>query len=196
MMKTTFKCVYSFREIRNYQSQQESIYMSLINRTFDIVFISHKKPGLVTIPFFRILKLVNDNETIPFKEVVERRIAERLTVEIEEGSTTKTANRRCENYRLVDTLHLLNDILEIQGYTFDHHLSTGKKGTLKAESIYGVYDLSGNYLFNQESIAEIGTELSAYIAQLSDENGVCTLRRNDPFIQHILNGLLSQSQQY
>ena len=190
MLKSSFRCVYSFREIRNYQSQQECIYMAMLNKQFDIVFVSHKKPGLITIPFFRILRLVNDRETIGFKELIERRITERLNDEIANGSTTKTANRRCENYRLVDTLHMLNDILEIQGYSFDSHLSTGKKGTLKAESIYGVYDLDGNYIFDQDDIAKIGTQLSVYIGQLTDENGICTLKRNDPVIQQILNNYI------
>lgn len=193
MIKTAFKCVYSFREIRNYQSQQEAIYLGLLNKTFDIVFIAHKKPGLVTIPFFRILRLVNETETVGFKELIERRITERLEDEIAKGSTIKTANRRCENYRLVDTLHTLNDILEIQGYSFDSHVSTGKKGTLKAESIYGVYDQNGTYLFDQDDIAKTGSDLALYISQLQNENGICTLRRNDPMIQEIFNHHVSQS---
>ena len=167
--------------------------MGLLNKTFDIVFVAHKKPGLITIPFFRILKLVNETETINFKELIERRIVERLEDEIAKGSTIKTANRRCENYRLVDTLHTLHDILEIQGYSFDSHVSTGKKGTLKAESIYGVYDLNGTYLFDQDDIAKTGTDLALYINQLSNENGICTLKRNDPMIRQILDLHVAQS---
>ena len=193
-MERTFKCAYSFRDTRNYQSQQECIYMALINRYFDISFIPHKKQSLVTVPFFRILKLNNEEDMIGFKELIEQRIVSRMNDEVSHGIVQKTAMRRCENYRLVDTLHVLNDILEIKGFSFDSRLTTGKKGTLKAESIYGVYDTNNIFMFNQDDIARIGTELATYISSIESENGVCVIRMNDPTIQTIVSGHSNSSQ--
>ncbi|EDR30001.1 hypothetical protein EDI_190600 [Entamoeba dispar SAW760] len=181
-----FKCLYSFREIRNYQSEQESVLLALLNKFYDITFTAHKKQSLVTVPFFRILTLDGPVDSIQFKELIERRITERLNAEVANGSSLKTALRRCENYRIVDSLHILTDILEVLGYNFSTHLSTGKKGTLKAESICGITSLTGNFLFNQEGISHLGTEVSKYIVGLESIDGICTLHRNDPVIQSLL----------
>ncbi|ELP92195.1 hypothetical protein EIN_381720 [Entamoeba invadens IP1] len=181
-----FKCVYSFREIRNYQSEQECVLLALLNQFYGLTFTPHKKQTLVTVPFFRILT-IKDKDTIYFKELIERRINERLNAEVVEGSSLKTALRRCENYRIVDTIHILADMLELKGFDFDVHLSTGKRGTLKAESIFGVRDQTDSFLFDQEQISNLGGEISKYLHSLASTDGICTLEKCDTTIKRILN---------
>ncbi|ELP93348.1 hypothetical protein EIN_057330 [Entamoeba invadens IP1] len=185
-MNPSFKCVYSFREIRNYQSEQEAVLIGLLNMFYDVTFTAHKKQMLITVPFFRILTLENYGDPIFFRELIERRISERLNSEVAAGSSLKTALRRCENYRLVDTLHTLGDLLELLGFDFDVHVSTGKRGTLKAESIYGVVAPNGDYLFGQEEIARIGAEIAKYVVGLESIDGVCTIHKNDTTIRNLL----------
>ncbi|ELP93270.1 hypothetical protein EIN_056450 [Entamoeba invadens IP1] len=182
---SSFKCVYSFREIRNYQSEQECVLLALLNQFYAITFTAHKKQTLVTVPFFRILT-IEDKDPIYFKELIERRISERLNSEVAEGSSLKTALRRCENYRVVDTVHTLADMLELKGFDFDVHVSTGKRGTLKAESIFGIRNENDFFLFDQEQISRIGGEVSKYLHSLESVDGVCTIQRMDITIAKIL----------
>ena len=61
---------YSFFEVRNYQAEQEGIFLALLNHEYDITIEVPQKRSVVTLNYFKILTLKNDKESIQFDELL------------------------------------------------------------------------------------------------------------------------------
>ena len=86
-----FQCVYTFKEIRNYQAQQQAIFLALLNRVYDVHVQQQVKRSLVTLPFFRVEELRSDTDVIRVNDFVETRCRERYAFETRQGVSEKTA---------------------------------------------------------------------------------------------------------
>ena len=62
MQKTNGVQMNAFSVLRNYQTQQQAIFIAVLNQFYDIFIEFPKKKSVVSLPFLKILKLQNDDE--------------------------------------------------------------------------------------------------------------------------------------
>ena len=158
----------------------------MLSQFFDIEIVPQRKVSSVTLPFFRIDKLITDKDVIDITTFLKKRIDERMADDTKNGTNQKTAFRRGENYKVIECLHYLADILSLFGYDYLTHLSTGKKGTLKAETIYTIY--SDDYVLKQNTIIALGSAVNKYVSSLRFANGKVIIKKGDLAIQQLVSG--------
>ena len=66
-------------------------------------------------------------------------------------------------------IHLLIDVLEIEGYFFQSHYSAGVDGQLKSETIKTIW-FQDNVIFNSREIEVIGMKIHSYIIKQVEMN--------------------------
>ena len=173
-----FQCVYTFKEIRNYQAQQQAVFLALLNRVYDVAVQQQVKRSLVTLPFFRVEELRAADDVVRVNDFVEARCRERFVFETRQGVSEKTAQRRCETYKVTENLHALMDILMEFGYFFEARLTTGKRGTTKTETVYKVF-AGETLLLRQRDIEERGSRINRLIAEQTAHGPSFVFLRND-----------------
>ncbi|KAL7712429.1 TATA-binding protein-associated phosphoprotein [Entamoeba marina] len=181
------KCYYSFKDVRNYQTEQECVYLALLSQYFDIIIQAPNKRCVVTSPFFRMLSVSSGNDVIGINDFINNRVTERLGIEIESGVSRKTALRRSETYKITETLHILMDLLLEFNHFFQTRLTTGKKGTTKTETTYKIFS-NGKFVMGQDEISKRGKLINNFISSLDVNDGVVCIKKND----HNMNMLLHQ----
>ncbi|EDR26796.1 hypothetical protein EDI_252610 [Entamoeba dispar SAW760] len=182
-----YKCCYSFKENRDYQSEQESLFLALLSQEFTIKLICPNKRCVVTLPFLRILEIQRGlDDCVAVNDWVNNRINERLKEELSQGVSRKTAQRRSENYKITETLHLIMDLLSEFGYFFQTRTTTGKKGICKIDIAYKVYN-KNKLMFDQESISRIGSSINKKIISLPSENGIITIKKGSLDLLQIIS---------
>ena len=95
-----------------------------------------------------------------------------------------TAQRRYHKNRIVESLHLLIDLLSLLNYSFESYVTDGKNGATKAETVYGVYN---QYIsLSKDMITAIGEfiykDISSRLTSNSDK-GFVVIKRNDLVLQ-------------
>ncbi|KAL7719488.1 TATA-binding protein-associated phosphoprotein [Entamoeba marina] len=179
------KCFYSFKDVRNYQTEQECVYLAMLSNYFDLTIQAPSKRCVVTSPFFRMTSVSNGEDCIMLNDLINRRVTERLTVEVESGVSKKTALRRSETYKITETLHILMDLLLEFNHFFQTRLTTGKKGTTKTETTYRIFN-NGKFMMGQDEISKRGKLINNFISSLEVSDGVVYIKKNDENMKMLL----------
>ena len=66
-------------------------------------------------------------------------------------------------------IHLLIDILWLEGYFFDSHFSPGVNGQWKTETIKSVW-FENKIIYNKEEIENVGLKIHSYILMQIEMN--------------------------
>ena len=85
-----------FRRTRNYQTEQQSLFIGLLNMVYNITIDHPRKRSKITLPFFTITRISTDKEVIELKEILCYRLEHLRNEDIKRGCTPKTAARRQE----------------------------------------------------------------------------------------------------
>ena len=59
-----------FRRTRNYQTEQQSLFIGLLNMVYNITIDHPRKKSKITLPFFSITRISTDKEVIELKEIM------------------------------------------------------------------------------------------------------------------------------
>lgn len=94
---------------------QQTLLIALINKYFSIELKRPLKKATILSQFIQIIKLTNEKESIEFSELVENRCNELYREDISNGISIKTAKRRMQLNRKIESIHLLEDILYLSG---------------------------------------------------------------------------------
>lgn len=174
-----------FSAIRNYQTQQQSILLALLNQSFDILIELPKKKSIVSLPFLKIVKLQNENEIINFNDVITGIVKKLYDEDIASGVTDKTSTRRIEANRITETIKLMTELAGKKGFV-SHTCDIGKKRIRE-----NVQKISFDGIeFDTNDIAEKGSKISEIIVKdrmdKPNHNGMFLLERQDLEIMSIL----------
>ncbi|KAL7719659.1 Uncharacterized protein QTN25_003357 [Entamoeba marina] len=107
---------YGFYNVRNYQAQQEGIFIVLLNQEYDITIEAPQKKSVVSLNYLRIHSVSNSNETIEFGNVLMRKLKEMYDEDLVNMIPEKTASRRFEINRIAESIHLQMSMLKKFGY--------------------------------------------------------------------------------
>ena len=119
--KTSSECeprnYHSFRKARNYQTEQQAVFIALLNLGYDIEIIRPQRRSHMTHSFLKINALINNRtgDAIDFHTLLQNRIKSMYDNDISNGVTAKTAARRMECNKISEELHLLTEILKKDG---------------------------------------------------------------------------------
>lgn len=138
------------REYLNCQTFQQAVFISLLNQHCDIKVIKPVKRSVVTDQFIRIHSIVYFEEEILFEDLVDQRCMELKDDEMKNGTSEKTATRRYQTYRRIETNHLLMDMLYILDYDMELKMTEGKKGISKLENCISI-GKNGKMLINNKN---------------------------------------------
>ncbi|EKE41211.1 hypothetical protein ENUP19_0085G0088 [Entamoeba nuttalli] len=147
----------------NYQCAVEGILIALIAQHCTIEINKPSKKCLVTQQFIKVIKInFSQGDSINVSIFINNRCNERKEHEIKMNSDVRTATRRIQNYKRIETIHLLIDILREYGYLFKSKYVEGKKGVLKLENVTAIY-YNNKLLLNIKTIFERGIKIINYL---------------------------------
>ena len=144
------------REYLNSQTFQQAVFICLLNQHCEIKVVKPIKRSVVTDQFIRIHSIVYFDEEILFEDLVDKRCQEIKNDEIKDGASEKTATRRYQTYRRIETNHLLMDMLYIIGYDMDLRMTEGKKGIVKLENCISIAKDNTIIVHDKKDVARIG----------------------------------------
>ena len=165
------KPVKTSREIRNFQTLQQSILISLLNRYADITFKQPAKKSITTQQYMRIKTIkFSEENTINFADFLKRRCSEHYDWDIQHGVPSKTAKRRYQTNKKTDGLHLLMDFLIELGFHFNTKLTEGKMGTIKLENIIEIKK-NDKIIVNMKDFQQIGLNINCILNNRMNKAG-------------------------
>ncbi|EDR28471.1 hypothetical protein EDI_315750 [Entamoeba dispar SAW760] len=174
--ETGYKRKYQFREKRNYQVAQQSIFLALLNDYFEIELLPPIKRSNVATQLLRINRLVHGEDSILFNLVVEHRCNDLFQKDIENGVPIKTAMRRMETYKISEGLHLLIDLLFELGYIFVSRVTKGAQGSQRIETVKEIWR-NGKVILEKSDIEELGTQINSYFFNEIKSQNNCTISK-------------------
>ena len=175
-----------FRRTRNYQTEQQSLFIGLLNMVYNITIDHPRKRSKITLPFYNITRITTDKEVIELKEIMSYRLQHLHEEDIKHGCTEKTAARRQEVYRVTEQLHILMNLLRDIGFTIESKKTTGNKGTQKETARKIIYN---EFSFGREFIEERGTMINELIMKKLEtipKSSELTIPSGDEGIANIL----------
>ena len=119
---------YSFPEVRNYQAEQEGIFLTLLNQEYDITIEVPQKRSVVTLNYFKIVTLKNERETIQFDQLLSKRLEDLKAMDLSNGVDEKIVMRRFEVNKISESIHLLIEMLIERKYELKT-TTMGKRNT-------------------------------------------------------------------
>ncbi|KAL7717590.1 TATA-binding protein-associated phosphoprotein [Entamoeba marina] len=175
------------RVYRNYQTIQETICIALLNQFSDISIKQPTKKSVVTQQFMRINTIsFGDEDDIDVTGFLRGRCLDHKNFDLKSGVSTKTADRRYQNNKKIEMLHLLIDLLMVNGYHFKTKTTEGKSGVFKLEAIKEIY-YKDKLVYTNSEIEERAAQINQYLVhRLHQSNGELTLERNDDNISLLL----------
>ncbi|ELP91659.1 hypothetical protein EIN_206760 [Entamoeba invadens IP1] len=178
-----------FRKSRNYQTEQQGVFIALLNMFYDVTIEHPRKKSKITLPFFTVIKIESDEEAIDVRENVGEKMSELHRKDVEGGCSEKTAARRQEVYRVAEQLHILMDLLRDVGFDLDTKTTTGNKSNVKETVRQLSYE---NYIFDGEFVEGRGADINELIVKRLEALSKSTnlvIKKGDPEIVAILKGL-------
>ena len=175
-----------FRRTRNYQTEQQSLFIGLLNMVYNITIDHPRKKSKITLPFFSITRISTDKEVIELKEIMSYRLHHLHQEDVKRGCSEKTAARRQEVYRVSEQLHILMNLLRDIGFQIESKKTTGNKGTQKESARKIFYN---DFSFDKNYIEERGTMINlALMKKLENipKSSELTIRCGDPDIAGVL----------
>ncbi|ELP91443.1 hypothetical protein EIN_155600 [Entamoeba invadens IP1] len=178
-----------FNENRNAQSCQQAVYIALLSSFFDITIKPPMKKTSVALQFLKIESLKKGNDCVRFDDVVDRRCQELYCRDVLCGVHEKTAKRRKETNKIVESLYLLIDILHECATTFSSS-ATGKRSLQHFEIIKEISFVSKtvnwSLSLNEEEFKNKGKELNNFFYEKVKLGKKYVLTTNDNVIQRFL----------
>ena len=107
---------YCFQEVRNYQAEQEGVFLALLNKEYTITLEVPQKRSVVSLNYFKIIGFENETETIRFDELLANKLMSMKEEDKRIGLNEGTANRRLEINKIAESIHLLISMLEERKY--------------------------------------------------------------------------------
>ena len=175
-----------FRRTRNYQTEQQSLFIGLLNMVYNVTIDHPRKRSKITLPFFCITRISTDKEVIELKEIMSYRLHHLHQEDVKRGCSEKTAARRQEVYRVTEQLHILMNLLRDVGFVVESKKTTGNKGTQK-ETARKIY--YNDFSFDRNFIEERGTMINMILMKKLEtipKSSELTIPAGDPEIAQIL----------
>ena len=175
----------AFSSIRNYQTQQQSIFIAILNQHYTITIELPKKKSIVSLPFLKIIKLQNEEEEILVNDKVSTIVKDLYEYDIKNGVSEKTATRRFEVNRITECIKLLSDVAIRKGFEIEAY-NIGKKRT--RENVQKI-SFDGVQL-NINDIVTKGSKISNILVKermvKHNKSGVYILQKQDLEIMSML----------
>ena len=175
----------AFSTSRNYQTQQQSMFLAILNNYYDIMIEIPKKKSIVSLPFLKVIKFENENEQIKINDEVNTILKNLYDTDIKNGVSDKTATRRFEINRITENIKIMMNLCVQKGFMF-HTYDIGKKRT--RENIQKI--VFDGVEWEMEDIINKGSMISNVIVKermtQNIENGWYTLNKQDMEIMSIL----------
>ncbi|ELP89597.1 hypothetical protein EIN_525920 [Entamoeba invadens IP1] len=181
--KQKVPCKYASRRLRDYQTSQQGTFIGLLNNYCDITFIKPPKKAVLTHQFVKIKKIsFSSKDVIVLEDFLQKRCGEHKDGDLDRGCSEKTANRRFQTNKKIETLHLLYDILGEFGFFCEVNATKGKKETMKLQNVENVF-YQEKYLMGIEEIYTVGFKVNDYLCNLIENKDEITLNRNNRVVQ-------------
>ena len=175
------------RETRNKQSIQQLMLLALLNRHCTIVLKKTRK-SVLTAQFVGIERIeFNDDDMINVSEFLTRRVKEQYDFDISHGVDKKTAIRRMQTNRRIETMRLLVDLLVELGYTIIAKYAKGKHETNKMDIIESI-TYKGNALHIHSQ--SIGDELNEFFSAHTEASGLTKITMNNENLSNIMSSIM------
>ena len=180
-----------FRKTKNYQSEEQAVFIALLNMKYDIVIERPFKAIKASSTFFKIVKLVNAEEVIDVKSEVENSIEQLLENDRKQNVPVKTIKRRNENYKIVEHIHNSIGLLQSLGYNLIINKTNKKKTSAKYKTVTISFD---GICFNQNDIERKGKMIIDVIddkmKHLSRKNNIIIPRGDTEFMSILLSDIV------
>ncbi|EKE41577.1 hypothetical protein ENUP19_0085G0018 [Entamoeba nuttalli] len=174
-----------FQAFRNYQTQQQTFLLALLNKNCSITISKPFKTSKVCLQFFKIETLkFSDTDIIQFESFVSQRCKQREKFDMKNGISEKTARRRSESNKRIISLGLMKDILTEHGAVFETERTSGKNGALVIETICSV-NIDGKQ-FSKSDIERIAQTIYTLLIRRMRLCSFLILTKNDDEIQQKL----------
>ena len=110
--KSQRETYYCFYQVRNYQAEQEGIFLALLNHEYTITLKVPQKKSVVSLNYFRIVSFVNENEKIFFEDELKVKLKMMYDEDLSKGIKENTAVRRMEINKIAESIHYLIEMLK------------------------------------------------------------------------------------
>ena len=174
----------------NYQCIAQSILIGLLSKHSEIELTKPNKKCLVTQQFIKINSIkFSEDDVIKMNDFIENRCHERKNYEIHSlENDERTATRRIQNYKRIETIHVLIDLLREFQYQFKSKYVEGKKGVLKLETIQSIYK-DGKLILNSDDIHSKGLKMNDYLYNIILTSGNhFILNSSNAFVNQLIYG--------
>ncbi|ELP91607.1 hypothetical protein EIN_129870 [Entamoeba invadens IP1] len=175
-----------FRETRNYRVYEQGVLLAILNRHFSITLVSPKKRSVVAKQFLTVRYLKKQTDVVDVEDFIQRRLKEIQTNAIKLGTPEKTATRRGENTRIVESIHILIDIVRELGYRTESKVNEGRNGNVSTETIVTIY--IDKKVLKKEDIVRNGLAINNFLDSLLVANETIIISKFDKTLDALLNG--------
>ena len=170
-------------ETRNYQSYQQALLIALLNKNSNIRF-KQNIYGRSSDNFLRLDRIsFSPYDEINIEQFLKSRAKDLYDQDIINGVPEKTATRRVQLNRRIESSHLCMDLLREFGYTFEVSEHKGKHDSKKLDYIKRVFFEGKTLNVEKESLKELHVLITKKI-----EEGPCNIiLMNDDEIQSFIH---------
>ncbi|EDR29573.1 hypothetical protein EDI_332470 [Entamoeba dispar SAW760] len=170
---------------RNYQSKVRAFCIGLLNQYADIEVKLGTKKAYQTLPFVRVDSIYFSNEDIVrLQALVKIRVATLEAIDLRKNVKQKTALFRKKKNTMIESIHLLIDILREKGFEIESHFSQGRNETLKRETVISIR--KGSLFWNKQMIEIIGERLCINLVQRIGGSTLVKVPKKDSQINLLL----------
>ena len=151
-----------FIRCRNWQTQQCSFLIGLLNTVGDLTIVRPTKVKIKSLPFYRIESVYINGNTINVNEMVEERINKLVEKDLTKNVSSSTIARRKDVYKVMEHLHVLMDIL-ITETSYTMETTNDKHCSLFDKRILNSIDYGFEVNKNKLQIKRIGEKMNAFL---------------------------------
>ena len=166
------------RESRNNFTLQQTLCICLLSQHCKIVIKKPTRRSSVTEQFFRIESIIVNEEEIDISSFLKKRCNDMYLSDMESGVTEKTANRRYQNNKKIELIHLMEDYLHFFGVEFQTKKCESKIGINKLENIIGIYNQDEKLILFDDIISHLIEINHVLLQSLLDSQGELIVDKN------------------
>ncbi|KAL7721797.1 TATA-binding protein-associated phosphoprotein [Entamoeba marina] len=172
------------KELKDFESIQLSIQLSLLNKYCSFVLQKPEKQSKVTLPFVKVLSVIFEEE-INVEQLAEQSSNYYLNKDKESGAKSNVLFRRFERNKKAFILNFLQDLLYLLGYSFVIKQSNCKC-ILAFDRISCIYH-NKILIMNKDEMIWRGKIINSYLINQLDKNTTVSIKKNDSMIEKYLN---------
>ncbi|ELP84650.1 hypothetical protein EIN_173150 [Entamoeba invadens IP1] len=173
-------------EYKDFYVVQQAILIGFLNAYYGVSVSKQKKQTSVTTPF-PILQSINfGNDQLDVQVLADKALSETYQRECAEVRKRQTALRRFEKNKKIFVQHLLIDLLEMKGFSFESNLARNTGKTLRLERISKVF-FDGHIIMEFGDVISRGYAINNYLNNLvNNGKGQKFIDANDGDIADII----------